>query len=88
MVDLVRDTAAQNGIPVALMDAPTMGTEDFGYLVQKVPGAFYWIGVRNEAIGAVHPIHSPKFVADEAALENLIALHANIALRFLNGKNA
>ena len=88
MVDLVRDTAAQNGIPVALMDAPTMGTEDFGYLVQKVPGAFYWIGVRNEAIGAVHPIHSPKFVADEAALENLIALHANIAMRFLNGKNA
>ena len=88
MVDFVRETAAQISVPVVLLDKPTMGTEDFGYLVQKVPGAFYWLGVRNEAIGAVHPIHSPKFIADEAAMENLIALHANIALRFLSGEHA
>ena len=73
---------------VHVLESPTMGTEDFGYLVQRVPGAFYWIGVRNEAIGAVHPIHSPKFIADEAALQNKIALHTNLALRFLNGADA
>ena len=86
MVDLARQTAAKllGDERVILMDKPTMGTEDFGCMTQVVPGAFYKIGVRNPEIGAVHPIHSPKFIADDAAMVNLIALHAGIALRFLN----
>ena len=55
--------------------------EDFGYFTQAVPGAFYWIGVGNPDIGAVHPIHSPRFIADEAALVNLIALHTALAMK-------
>ena len=81
MVDYVRD--AVSGLlgadHILTLTAPTMGTEDFGYLTQAVPGAFYKIGVRNPEIGAIHPIHSPRFIADESAMVDLIAAHAAIA---------
>ena len=87
MVDFARHTAEQmlGAGHVVTLDTPTMATEDFGCFTQEVPGAFYKIGVGNPDVGAVWPIHSPKFVADEAAMPNLIALHAGMALRFLEG---
>ncbi len=36
---------------------PAMGGEDFSYYLQKVPGAFFRLGNRNEAKGTVHPYH-------------------------------
>lgn len=68
---------------VFTIDAPTMATEDFGAFIRDIPGAFFKIGVGNPEIGATYPIHSPRFVADEAAMPALIAMHAAIALRFL-----
>ena len=86
MVGFAKETAVGilGGDSVTILGAPTMATEDFGYFTQAVPGAFYKIGVRNPGIGATYPIHSPKFIADEAAMANLIALHAGIALKYLN----
>lgn len=86
MVDFARNAAVRTlgEGAVALIDCPTMATEDFGYFTQAVPGAFYKIGVRNPAIGAVWPIHSPKFVADEAAMHALIAMHVAVVLGFLD----
>ena len=85
MVELVRRAAAETlGTDrVRVMQQPTMGTEDFGYFIQDVPGAFFWIGVGNPQIGADQPIHSPRFIADESALASLMALHAAVALSFL-----
>ena len=85
MVELVRRVAAGTlGTDrVRVMQQPTMGTEDFGYFIQDVPGAFFWIGVGNPQIGADQPIHSPRFIADESALASLMALHAAVALSFL-----
>jgi amidohydrolase len=48
--------------------APTMGAEDFSYLLEKVPGCYFFVGGRNEAIDAVYPHHHPKFNIDEEAL--------------------
>ncbi len=46
-----------------------MGAEDFGYYTQVVPGCFFRLGVRNEAKGIVHQVHTPKFDIDENAIE-------------------
>ena len=83
--DLVRDVVRSLLGPdrVRVIDAPTMGTEDFGCFIRDIPGAFYKIGVRNPEIGATHPIHSPRFIADEAAMAPLIAVHVGTVLRFL-----
>ena len=88
MVDFVRDTASAllGASNVVMLKDPTMGTEDFGCFSQAVPGAFYKIGVRNPAIGAVYPIHSPRFIAEEEAMVSLIALHTAVALGFCAGE--
>jgi amidohydrolase len=47
---------------------PSMGGEDFSYYLQKVPGAFFRLGNRNEAKGTIHPYHSSLFDVDEDIL--------------------
>ena len=56
-----------------------MGAEDFGYYTQIVPGCFYRLGVRNEAQGIVHNVHTPKFNIDESAIETGIGIMAWLA---------
>ncbi|OIR14269.1 putative hydrolase YxeP [mine drainage metagenome] len=53
-----------------------MGAEDFGYYTQKIPGCFYRLGVRNEAKGIIHGVHTPKFNIDESAIETGIGMMA------------
>ena len=53
-----------------------MGAEDFGYYSQVIPGCFYRLGVRNEAQGIIHNVHTPQFNVDEAAIENGVGMMA------------
>jgi len=46
-----------------------MGAEDFGYYTQVIPGCFFRLGVRNEAKGIIHNVHTPHFDIDENAIE-------------------
>lgn len=43
--------------------APAMTGEDFGYLLSKIPGVMFWLGIDSEA-----PLHSQKMQADEKVL--------------------
>lgn len=63
--------------------APTMGAEDFSYYAQIVPGMIARLGVRNEALGFVHPLHHPRFDLDEDALPLGAALLADVATKWL-----
>jgi len=61
---------------------PVMGGEDFAYYVERgVPGCFVALGVRNERLGCILAVHTPRFQADEAALPIGTALHVAFALR-------
>ncbi len=85
MVDLVRDNAvrlvgAANVDSIAL---PSLGVEDFGFYLTRVPGAFYSLGVRNESRGIVHPIHHELFDVDERCLAVGAALQVLNALSIL-----
>ena len=53
-----------------------MGAEDFGYYSQVIPGCFFRLGVRNEAQGIIHNVHTPQFNIDEAAIENGVGMMA------------
>jgi len=84
-VDLVRTNAERMLGPgkVTVLPRPNMGVEDFAFYLGRVPGAFYSLGVRNEARGIVHPIHSELFDADERCLAVGAALQAANALTAL-----
>ena len=61
-----------------------MGAEDFGYYTQIIPGCFYRLGVRNEAKGIVHQVHTPRFNIDENAIEIGIGMMAFLGANLLN----
>jgi len=63
---------------------PTMGAEDFSFYLQRVPGAYLWLGVNPSSDGAPYPpLHSPRFDFTDAALPVGIEVMSRIALEFL-----
>jgi amidohydrolase len=75
--------------PDALIEGrPTMGGEDFSAFQQRAPGAFFFIGARNEERGIVHPHHHERFDIDERALEQGVAVFIGAALDYLSGARA
>lgn len=67
---------------------PVMVGEDFAHYQQEIPGMFVFLGVRNEALGAVHPLHTPQFVLDEAALSVGIRTMSQLAIDYLRSESA
>lgn len=59
---------------------PVMGGEDFAYYLQKVPGAFLFLGAGD---GMDFPHHHPAFDIDEKALPQGTLLMSCLALEFL-----
>jgi len=55
---------------------PSMAAEDFAFFLEKVPGAFIWLGVGEDVSG----LHTPKFAFDEEVLPRGSALLAALAL--------
>jgi amidohydrolase len=66
------------------MATPVMGSEDFSYVLQRVPGAFAFLGTRPES-GPSYPNHSNRMLVNEAALPTGIAMHVAVALDVLGG---
>ncbi|KAH7854993.1 hypothetical protein Vadar_019933 [Vaccinium darrowii] len=64
----------------------TMGAEDFSFYSQKMAAVFFAIGVRNETIKSDRDLHSPYFIADEEVLAIGAALHASIAVSYLDDR--
>jgi amidohydrolase len=61
-----------------------MGAEDFAYYLEKVPGTFYRLGIRNKKQGITADIHNDHFTIDEEALRNGIAMQAYLAAKALS----
>ncbi|HSB03829.1 MAG TPA: amidohydrolase, partial [Thermodesulfobacteriota bacterium] len=62
---------------------PLMGSEDFSYYLQKVPGSFVFFGTKSTEKGITYPLHHPRFDIDEDVLPTGAALLAALALEFL-----
>jgi hippurate hydrolase len=64
---------------------PIMGAEDFAYVLEKVPGAMFFLGVAQQGTDwrACCGLHSSHMHLDESAMARGAALHAAIAERFL-----
>jgi hippurate hydrolase len=64
---------------------PIMGAEDFAYVLEKVPGAMFFLGVSHEGEDWQHccGIHSTKMQVDESTMPLGAAFLAGLAERFL-----
>jgi hippurate hydrolase len=83
--DVVREVVGAGEL--VAMPAPLMGAEDFSYVLDRVPGAMVFLGVRAPGERA-EPLHSNRMQIDESAMATGIALHAAMALRYLEGAAA
>jgi amidohydrolase len=61
------------------IEQPSMGAEDFSFIASTVPAAMMRIGVAGVDVG-IHPLHTPEFDIDEAALEYGAAVLALAAI--------
>jgi amidohydrolase len=78
---------AQNLYPSAYVDNnnyTTMGSEDMAFMMELVPGCFFFIGSANseKKLDASH--HHPLFDFDEQALSQAVAIMAASAMDILN----
>lgn len=64
-----------------------MGSEDFAYFMEKVPGFYGFIGALNKEKGIIYSNHSDKFTVDEDVLHRGSALYAQFAYDFLAEKS-
>jgi amidohydrolase len=62
---------------------PSMGAEDFAYYLDKVPGSYFRLGIRNEKKGIVHPYHSSLFDIDEEVLPFGVEMFVRIVNQYL-----
>jgi len=67
---------------------PVLGAEDFAFYQQKVPGVFFFVGVRPREVTAqaAAPNHSPLFFVDESGLALGVRALAHVAVDFLRGR--
>lgn len=90
--ELVREeaTALIGQERVSAMPAPIMGSEDFSYVLEQVPGAIVFLGAAPAGIDpqTVPQNHSNRVLFDESSLAVGTALYAAVALRHLQPDSA
>ncbi|CAK9165314.1 unnamed protein product [Ilex paraguariensis] len=62
---------------------PLMGSEDFSYYQELIPGYFFFLGAKNETNAKPALLHSPYFRVNEDALPFGAALHASLAAGYI-----
>lgn len=83
MTGLALDTARSlfGDEAIVEIDHPSMGAEDFAFFLEKLPGAYVWLGCRDEE--HTSSVHAPTFGFDEDILPKGSALLAALALKAL-----
>ncbi len=81
-VALVRDLAGDAYIEAP---APSMGGEDFSYVLERISGCMAFLGVAPSDGDplARAPLHNPAMLVDETAMPRGVALHCAFATTFL-----
>lgn len=64
-------------------DMQLMGSEDFSFYQQVIPGYFFLLGMENASVERLESPHSPYFKINEDALPYGAAFHASLAANYL-----
>jgi amidohydrolase len=81
--DVVREAAAAIVSAEKVVDGREMVSEDMGFVLDEIPGCYFFIGAGNEARGFRHPHHHPRFDFDEEAMIYGVASMASAAAHYV-----
>jgi amidohydrolase len=78
--------AANQMLKDAVIDSHymTMSSEDMAYMLQRIPGCYFFIGSANQASGLDAPHHSSKFNIDETIMPNAVGLMTGSIMKLLD----
>lgn len=71
------------GVTAVTDDERTMGSEDMAYMMETVPGCYFFIGSANVEKELNYPHHHPRFDFDERAMITGAALMATAAADYV-----
>ena len=83
--ELARVLEGTLGTDRVVVQTPVMAGEDFAYFADAVPGFFFRLGTRPPG-GTSGGLHTPTFVADDAAVEIGMRAMASLVLEFLEAR--
>ncbi|WP_287150839.1 amidohydrolase, partial [Mesorhizobium sp.] len=84
MVELIRRTGAGLLGQDNMLSAPGWtAADDFAFYSEKCASVYFRLGIRNEELGAIYPLHHPRFRVDEQALSIGAVVLCNTARNFL-----
>ncbi|QDV70696.1 putative hydrolase YxeP [Rosistilla carotiformis] len=85
LVDVVTHAAQQTlgDHAVEPIPRPSMGSEDFSYYLEHIPGAMFRLGTCSEQIGQ-EPLHSPHFDIDQRAIAGGVRLLAATVIEYFD----
>jgi amidohydrolase len=66
-----------------VVEGQTMGAEDMGYILEEIPGCYFFIGSANDDKGLNFPHHHPRFDFDERAMISGVATMASAAAHYV-----
>ncbi|MEJ7654074.1 MAG: amidohydrolase [Chloroflexia bacterium] len=87
MTELVRAAAIEAlGEEAVVYPERSTGGEDMSFILQAVPGCYFFIGSQNNSKGISRPHHHPEFNIDEDALPVGVKVITAGVLRYLSGE--
>ncbi len=85
VVDVIKDIGEETlgKDKVSFKELPSLGADDFSFFLEKVRGAYYFLGCGNKSKNWTAPIHSENFKVDEECLKVGVLLQTKGILRLL-----
>jgi len=80
---VVRAAAAQLLGSDQIVARRTMASEDMGYILEEIPGCYFFVGGSNAEKGLTYPHHHPKFDFDERAMIDGVAIMAQAVANYV-----
>ena len=84
--EIVRDAAAVVVGKNNVIGGKTMEAEDMGFILEEIPGCYFFVGSANDEKGLNFPHHHPRFDFDERALIYGVATMAEATARYVLGE--
>ncbi len=66
-----------------IVEHRTMAAEDMGFILEEIPGCYFFVGCSNGDPATQYPHHHPRFDFDERAMVNGVAVMAEAAARYV-----
>lgn len=66
-----------------ILEHRTMASEDMGFILEEIPGCYFFVGCSNGEPSTQYPHHHPRFDFDERAMVNGVAIMAEAAAKYV-----